>query len=258
MNTKILLNERPVGEPKLGNFRTVREDIVSPKEGEVLLKTIYMSLDPYMRGRMNDAKSYAKPVGIGEVMEAGALSQVVESKSELFKAGDFVEGRTGWQDNPTVNEKKLRLIDPKMAPLSISFVVLGMPGTTAYFGMHNFAKPQKGVVLTYNGGQPCGGRGQRSVSYHMVCANNFLSSEPPAFAYESPTCHYHVVWPTMHACPRSTTGPRFMHIILSLIIIYFVLRTAYNKFLLGIGGFEAIPHLGKIQSCCNFFLLLLK
>ena len=119
------------------------------------------------------------------------------------------------------------------------------------------AKPQKGVVLTYNGGQPCGGRGQRSVSYHMVCANNFLSSEPPAFAYESPTCHYHVVWPTMHACPRSTTGPRFMHIILSLIIIYFVLRTAYNKFLLGIGGFEAIPHLGKIQSCCNFFLDIL-
>ena len=147
MNTKILLNERPVGEPTLGNFRTVKEDIVSPKEGEVLLKTIYMSLDPYMRGRMNDAKSYAKPVGIGEVMEAGALSQVVESKSELFKAGDFVEGRTGWQDNPTVNEKKLRLIDPKMAPLSTSIGVLGMPGTTAYVGMHNFAKPQNGETL---------------------------------------------------------------------------------------------------------------
>ena len=139
MNTKILLNDRPVGEPTLGNFRTVKEDIVSPKEGEVLLKTIYMSLDPYMRGRMNDAKSYAKPVGIGEVMEAGALSQVVESKSELFKAGDFVEGRTGWQDNPTVNEKKLRLIDPKMAPLSTSIGVLGMPGTTAYVGMHNLS-----------------------------------------------------------------------------------------------------------------------
>ena len=128
MNTKILLNERPVGEPKLGNFRTVREDIVSPKEGEVLLKTIYMSLDPYMRGRMNDAKSYAKPVGIGEVMEAGALSQVVESKSELFKAGDFVEGRTGWQDNPTVNEKKLRLIDPKMAPYQLLLVFWACQG----------------------------------------------------------------------------------------------------------------------------------
>ena len=147
MNTKILLNERPHGEPKLGDFKTVKEDIIKPNDGEVLLKTIYMSLDPYMRGRMNDAKSYAKPVEIGEVMEAGALSQVIESKSKLFKPGDFVEGRTGWQDNPTVNEKKLRLIDPKMAPLSTSIGVLGMPGTTAYVGMHNFAKPLKGETL---------------------------------------------------------------------------------------------------------------
>jgi NADPH-dependent curcumin reductase CurA len=147
MNTKILLNERPHGEPKLGDFKTIKEDIIKPNDGEVLLKTIYMSLDPYMRGRMNDAKSYAKPVEIGEVMEAGALSQVIESKSKLFKPGDFVEGRTGWQDNPTVDEKKLRLIDPKMAPLSTSIGVLGMPGTTAYVGMHNFAKPQKGETL---------------------------------------------------------------------------------------------------------------
>ena len=147
MNTKILLNERPHGEPNLGNFKTVQEDIRTPKDGEVLLKTIYMSLDPYMRGRMNDTKSYAKPVEIGEVMEAGALSQVIESKSNLFKVGDFVEGRTGWQDNPTVNEKELRLIDPEMAPLSTSIGVLGMPGTTAYVGMHNFAKPQEGETL---------------------------------------------------------------------------------------------------------------
>jgi len=147
MNTKILLNERPNGEPTLQNFKTVKVDIKSPEEGEVLLKTIYMSLDPYMRGRMNDAKSYAKPVGIGEVMEAGALSQVIESKSNKFKVGDFVEGRTGWQDNPTVSANDLRLIDPTMAPLSTSIGVLGMPGTTAYVGMHNFAKPQKGETL---------------------------------------------------------------------------------------------------------------
>ena len=147
MNTKILLNERPHGEPNLGNFKTVKEETRTPKDGEVLLKTIYMSLDPYMRGRMNDAKSYAKPVEIGEVMEAGALSQVIESKSKFFKVGDFVEGRTGWQDNPTVDETKLRIIDPDMAPLSTSIGVLGMPGTTAYVGVHNFAKPQKGETL---------------------------------------------------------------------------------------------------------------
>ena len=147
MNTKILLNERPHGEPTLGNFKTIKENIRKPLEGEVVLKTIYMSLDPYMRGRMNDTKSYAKPVEIGDVMEAGALSQVIESKSKLFKVGDFVEGRTGWQDNPTVDEKELRLIDPKMAPLSTSIGVLGMPGTTAYVGMHNFAKPKEGETL---------------------------------------------------------------------------------------------------------------
>ncbi len=147
MNTKILLNERPHGEPTLGNFKTIKENIRKPQEGEVVLKTIYMSLDPYMRGRMNDAKSYAKPVEIGDVMEAGALSQVIESKSKLFKVGDFVEGRTGWQDNPTVDQKELRLIDPKMAPLSTSIGVLGMPGTTAYVGMHNFAKPKEGETL---------------------------------------------------------------------------------------------------------------
>ena len=90
MNTKILLNERPHGEPTLGNFKTIKENIRKPLEGEVVLKTIYMSLDPYMRGRMNDTKSYAKPVEIGDVMEAGALSQVIESKSKLFKVGDFV------------------------------------------------------------------------------------------------------------------------------------------------------------------------
>ena len=147
MNKKVILKQRPVGEPKLEDFELFKEDIRDPKDDEVSLKTIYMSLDPYMRGRMNDAKSYAKAVEIGEVMEAGAVSQVIKSKSKNFKEGDFVEGRTGWQDNPTVHENKLRLIDPSMAPLSTAIGVLGMPGTTAYVGMKNFAKPQSGETL---------------------------------------------------------------------------------------------------------------
>tara|TARA_A200000113_G_scaffold169683_1_gene154540 strand:+ start:276 stop:1301 length:1026 start_codon:yes stop_codon:yes gene_type:complete len=147
MNKKVILKQRPVGEPKLEDFELFEEDIRDPIDDEVSLKTIYMSLDPYMRGRMNDAKSYAKAVEIGEVMEAGAVSQVIKSKSKNFKEGDFVEGRTGWQDNPTVHENKLRLIDPSMAPLSTAIGVLGMPGTTAYVGMKNFAKPQSGETL---------------------------------------------------------------------------------------------------------------
>ncbi len=147
MNKKIILKQRPVGEPKLDDFELIEEKKRDPDSNEVLIKTIYMSLDPYMRGRMNDAKSYAKAVEIGEEMEAGAVSQVIKSNSSKFKEGDFVEGRTGWQDNPTVNEKKLRLLDPNMAPLSTAIGVLGMPGTTAYVGMKNFAKPQKGETL---------------------------------------------------------------------------------------------------------------
>ena len=147
MNKKIILKQRPVGEPKFDDFELIEEKTRDPDSNEVLIKTIYMSLDPYMRGRMNDAKSYAKAVEIGEEMEAGAVSQVIKSNSSKFKEGDFVEGRTGWQDNPTVNEKKLRLLDPNMAPLSTAIGVLGMPGTTAYVGMKNFAKPQKGETL---------------------------------------------------------------------------------------------------------------
>ena len=147
MNKKIILKQRPVGEPKFEDFELIEEKTRDPESNEVLIKTIYMSLDPYMRGRMNDAKSYAKAVEIGEEMEAGAVSQVIKSNSSKFKEGDFVEGRTGWQDNPTVNEKKLRLLDPNMAPLSTAIGVLGMPGTTAYVGMKNFAKPQQGETL---------------------------------------------------------------------------------------------------------------
>ena len=147
MNKKIILKQRPVGEPKFEDFELIEEKTRDPNSNEVLIKTIYMSLDPYMRGRMNDAKSYAKAVEIGEEMEAGAVSQVIKSNSSKFKEGDFVEGRTGWQDNPTVNEKKLRLLDPNMAPLSTAIGVLGMPGTTAYVGMKNFAKPQQGETL---------------------------------------------------------------------------------------------------------------
>ena len=147
MNKKIILKQRPVGEPKFEDFELIEEKTRDPNSNEVLIKTIYMSLDPYMRGRMNDAKSYAKAVEIGEEMEAGAVSQVIKSNSSKFKEGDFVEGRTGWQDNPTVNEKKLRLLDPNMAPLSTAIGVLGMPGTTAYVGMKNFAKPQNGETL---------------------------------------------------------------------------------------------------------------
>ena len=138
------------------------------------------------------------------------------------------------------------------------------PGQSCYY-LGNLAKPnwylidktkpEKGVVLSYSDGQQCGARGSRTVSLHMVCANNFESKEPPTFAYESPMCHYHVVWPTKHACPSN--GPAVTrHITLTLVVLYFVVRSAYNKFIKGGEGLEVIPHIFFIQSCCSGILML--
>ena len=108
MNRKIILAARPNGPPKEENFKLIKEKARLPNDGEVLCKTLYLSLDPYMRGRMNADKSYAKPVQVGEVMEAGGVSVVIESKSPNYKTGDFVVGRTGWQETPTIDAAMLR------------------------------------------------------------------------------------------------------------------------------------------------------
>jgi len=147
MNRKIILSSRPNGVPIAENFQLIEEQPPRLNKGEVLCKTIYLSLDPYMRGRMNDSKSYAKPISIGDVMEAGAVSQVLESQSDDFTAGDFVEGRTGWQDMASIDAKNLRKLDPQVAPISTAIGILGMPGTTAFTGMQNIAKPKLGETL---------------------------------------------------------------------------------------------------------------
>ena len=111
------------------------------------IPAIYMSLDPYMRGRMNDAKSYAKPVALGEVMEAGGVGEVIESRSPSYKPGDIVVGPTGWQEYSALGDKFVRKIDPGLAPISTSVGVLGMPGLTAYSGLMTFGKPCKGESI---------------------------------------------------------------------------------------------------------------
>jgi NADPH-dependent curcumin reductase CurA len=144
---KIVLAARPVGSPKDSDFRLVEGDIPQPGPGQVLLRTIWMSLDPYMRGRMNDAKSYAKPVEIGGVMEAGTVSEVVASNLPGLAPGDIVEGRTGWQTHALSDGAGLRKIDPALAPLSTALGVLGMPGLTAYTGLLNIGQPKPGETV---------------------------------------------------------------------------------------------------------------
>ncbi len=146
-NRQVLLAARPVGEPKTSDFNLVKTDIPVPGDGDVLCRTIYLSLDPYMRGRMNATKSYADPVEIGSVMEGGTVSRVISSKNESFDEGDIVVARTGWQDYAAIPGAQLRKVDPTLAPISTAVGVLGMPGMTAYTGLLNIGKPQPGETV---------------------------------------------------------------------------------------------------------------
>ena len=141
---RIVLASRPVGEPKPSDFRLEECPVPTPGAGEVLLRTIWLSLDPYMRGRMSDGPSYAQPVPVGGVMEAGTVSEVIASNNPAFAKGDIVLSRAGWQTHAISDGKGLAKIDPKIAPISTAVGVLGMPGMTAYTGLLDIGKPQAG------------------------------------------------------------------------------------------------------------------
>src|SRR3954467_10377195 len=144
---RIVLASRPVGDPKPSDFRLEDSPVPEPGPGQVLLKTKWLSLDPYMRGRMSDAPSYAKPVGIGEVIEAGTVSEVVASNNLKLQKGDIVLSRAGWQTHFVSDGSGLRKLDPKLAPISTAVGVLGMPGMTAYTGLLEIGQPKPGETV---------------------------------------------------------------------------------------------------------------
>jgi NADPH-dependent curcumin reductase CurA len=144
---RFILVSRPVGEPKTTDLQLEEFAVPTPGAGEVLLRTLFLSLDPYMRGRMSDAKSYAAPVPIGGVMEGGAVSEVIASNNPKFAVGDIVLGRTGWQTHSLSDGASLRKVDPSLAPISTALGVLGMPGMTAYAGLLDVGKPKAGETL---------------------------------------------------------------------------------------------------------------
>lgn len=129
------------------DFLVTDVDLPEPAEGQVVLRTLYLSLDPYMRGRMGEAKSYAPPVGLGEVMVGETVSEVVATRSEQYAVGDIVRAYTGWQTHAVVDERHLRRIDPSVAPLSAHLGVLGMPGFTAYAGLLEIGRPKEGETV---------------------------------------------------------------------------------------------------------------
>jgi len=146
-NRQVVLAARPKGEPTPENFKLVEADIPEPGPGQMLLRTIYLSLDPYMRGRMNAGASYAAPVEIGEVMEGGVVSEVVASNIPNYKPGDIVLARTGWQEHALCDGEETRKIDPAHGPISLALGVLGMPGFTAYTGLLNIGQPKPDETL---------------------------------------------------------------------------------------------------------------
>ncbi|WP_426751546.1 NADP-dependent oxidoreductase [Myxococcus sp. Y35] len=144
---RIVLASRPEGRPTPANFRIEDAAVPEPRDGELLLKVLYLSLDPYMRGRMSAAKSYAPPVELGAVMVGGTVAQVVRSRHPDYTEGDFVLSYSGWQSHDLSNGKGLRKLDPKAAPLSTALGVLGMPGFTAYSGLLTIGRPQPGETV---------------------------------------------------------------------------------------------------------------
>lgn len=147
LNKQVTLAARPVGEPKESDFALVEQPIVEPNEGDVLVRTLWLSLDPYQRGRMGTARSYARPVEIGEVMTAQAVGEVVESRSPRYAPGDIVLGPFGWQEFAAAPAEQLRRVDESVAPVSTALHVLGMTGLTAYFGLFDIARPLPGDTV---------------------------------------------------------------------------------------------------------------
>lgn len=155
LNRKITLKSRPVGAPSLANLELIERPVPEPGDGEFLVRHQWMSLDPYMRGRMYDVKSYAKPLGLGDVMPAGTVGDVVKSRHPEYREGETVLIQGGWQDYGISNGTGARRLDQKSAPVQTALGVLGMPGMTAYCGLLEIGQPRAGetvVVSAATGG----------------------------------------------------------------------------------------------------------
>ncbi len=151
MNSQIVLAARPQGLPKPSDFRLVETPVSELTEGQFLVKTNYLSVDPYMRGRISEAKSYAEPVQIGQVMVGGTVGTVVESRHSGYRQGEVVVGYWGWQEYAVSDGQGIQRFDTSLAPMSTALGVLGMPGMTAYFGLLEIGKPKPGETVFVSG-----------------------------------------------------------------------------------------------------------
>src|ERR1700688_4197611 len=160
-NRQVLLKRRPNGMPVADDFAIVDSPLPEPGEGQVLLRGIYLSLDPYMRGRISGVRSYARPTEIGEVIEGRVVRQVVRSRDPAFRDGEYASGGYGWQLYSAVPAGGLQKLDPAEAPISTALGVLGMPGMTAYVGLADIGQPKSGETVVISAASGAVGGGAR-------------------------------------------------------------------------------------------------
>src|SRR5258705_8634620 len=151
LNKEILFASRPAGMPTLDNFKIVNAEMPQLKDGEVLVRTLYISVDPYLRGRMREGRSYVPPFEVGQVIVSGVVGEVVESRAPEFAPGDIVTGMLGWRLYNVAKAPELRKIDPRVAPITTALGVLGVPGLSAYFGLLDIGKPKEGETVVVSG-----------------------------------------------------------------------------------------------------------
>jgi len=150
-NREWILAERPEGEPDMDSFELREGDVPEPRHGDLLVRNRYLSVDPYMRGRMRDAESYAEPWAVGDVMRGGVVGEVVDSESDAYESGDLVTGNGTWADYSVLDADEVSAVDPSVADLPAYLGVLGMPGRTAYFGLLDVGDPKPGETVVVSG-----------------------------------------------------------------------------------------------------------
>ena len=193
INQQILLDNRPEGEASTANFKLVSAETPPLQEGQVLVRHHYLSLDPYMRGRMNDGKSYAQPQPLGEVMIGGTVGEVQQSRHPRFQPGDAVVGMGGWQEYSVVDADQpglLRKVDTTHVPLSYYLGAVGMPGVTAWYGLTQIIAPQAGETVVVSAASGAVGSAFAAVAKARGCRVVGIAGGPDKCRYAQEELHF--------------------------------------------------------------------